>query len=198
MSFRTVTRATAVLGAAAALTVAGAGAAMAASISHDVDNETNTISVTFGKEGFLDGDLCVAAVVPQGEAAGVIEKVQAASNLDINAIGDLLTGNTDATLLRGGALNTPVVSVILGGVTVSATVEPNVYSLVSVCTGTDPYIVPTVMVGNPLEAIQGSIATMSTGDSLGALSTVIQGGDSGLLAGGSSNLLGGGTDSAGE
>lgn len=48
-------------------------------------------------------------------------------------------------------------------------------------TGEDPYIVPTLMVGSPLEAIQGSIR---------ALSTVIQGGDGGLLSGG--------TGSAGE
>lgn len=195
MSLRTPTRVAAAVGAASALTVAGAGAAMAASISHEVDNSTNTVSVTFGKDSFFDGDLCVAAVVPQGEAAGVIEQVQAASNLDIDAIGDLLTGNTAATLLKGGVANTAVVTVLFGGVTVSAEVEPNVYSLVSMCTGTDPYIVPALMVGSPVEAIQGSIATMSTGDSLGALSTVMQGGGA---TGSSMPGSGGGTGSAGE
>ncbi|MCT1863896.1 hypothetical protein HMPREF3086_12670 [Dietzia sp. HMSC21D01] len=192
MTLRTTTRVAAALGAATALTVAGAGTAMAATTSHSVNNQTNTISVTFAKEGTLDVDLCFAAVAPTADAAELIEQFQAAANLNIDAIWDIVSGNTAATALRTeNFLDSPVTSVLLGDSTVSAEVEPNVYTLVSKCTGEALYIRPGVIVGNPIEAAQGSMDSLSTGDSLGALSTVMQGGD----GGGSMPGSGGGTGS---
>lgn len=200
MTDRTTARVAAALGAATALTVAGAGAASAATTSHSVNNQTNTISVTFAKEDLLDLDLCFAAVAPTADAAELIKQFQAAANLDIKAIWAIVSGNTTATALRTeNILDSPVTSVAIGDSTVSAQVEPNVYTLVSKCTGEDLYIRPGVIVGNPIEAAQGSMDSLSTGDSLGALSTVMQGGDGGgsgdLLGGGGSDMLGGGTGS---
>ncbi len=185
MTARTATRAAAVLGAATALTVAGAGAAIAATTTHSVDNSTNTISVTFEKDDFFDVDLCFAAVAPTADAAELVAQFQAAANLEIGALWDIVSGNTAATPLRTGTLNSPVTTVAIGDSTVSAVVEPNVYTLVSKCTGEDLYTVPGLIVGNPIEAVQGSMDSLSTGDSLGALSTVVQGG-----AGGGSSMPG--------
>lgn len=180
MTARTTARAAAVLGATAALTVAGAGAAMAATATHDV--EGNTVSVTFTREsgdGAAKG--CAAVITPVASAAEVAAELKQLANFDLTAIQNLLSGNTAATLV-GFTVLIPVVNT---EDTVSTTVEPNVYSLVSYCVGEDPNIVPALIVGNPLEAIQGSVSTMSSGDSVGALSTIMQPGN-----GGSSNPLG--------
>ena len=74
---RTATRAAAVMGAATALTVAGAGAAMAAETTYEVDG--NTLAVTFEKEAFLDVAVCFAAVIPTAGAAGVVDQFHGAA-----------------------------------------------------------------------------------------------------------------------
>ena len=75
---RTFTRSAAVLGAATALTFAGAGAAMATTTSHNV--EGNLLSVTFEQESWIDGALCFAVAVPTAGAAGVVDQVQGAAS----------------------------------------------------------------------------------------------------------------------
>ncbi|HHX86513.1 MAG TPA: hypothetical protein GX694_14570 [Actinomycetales bacterium] len=174
MSFRTVTRATAVLGAAAALTVAGAGAAMAATATHEIDGDT--VSVTFTREsgdGALKG--CAAVVTPVASAADVAAELKKASDFDLSAIQNLLAGETDAEIV-GVTVLVPLAN---ESATVSTTVPANFYSLVTYCVGESPQISPLVMVGGPLEAIQGSVSTMSSGDSLGAMSTLLEPGDAG-------------------
>lgn len=185
MTSRTFARSAAVLGAATALAVAGAGAAMAATTSHEVDG--TTLNVTFAKDGFADVDICFAAAVPTAGAAGVVAKAQDAMNLDINAILAILGGESGITPLKTNDLiPNPAPTVALGNVTVSADLAPNVYTLISKCTGEDLSINPTVIVGDPAAAIQGSIGTLSSdGDALGTLSAALGG-------------EGGGTGSAGE
>lgn len=191
MSFRTVTRATAVLGAAAALTVAGAGAAMATTHANEVDG--NTVSVTFELDGgFIDGDICGAVLTPTAAAAGVAAKFASG---DIKKIFNTLTNDDDVIVLYrdGLILDTPYVALGKVGVgitsgTVSAEVPSNVYSLVSVCSSDikNPTITPTLMVGPPIDAIQGSVSTLSTGDNLTAGSGLLSDAATGNLGGGSS------------
>lgn len=191
MSFRTVTRATAVLGAAAALTVAGAGAAMATTHANEVDG--NTVSVTFKLDqgGLADGDTCGAVLTPTAAAAGVAAKFAGG---DIETIFNTLTDDEDVIVLESDATGAPFV--VLGEVlgigfnerTVSAEVPSNVYSLVSVCLSDrkNPTITPTLMVGPPIDAIQGSVSTLSTGDNLTAGSGLLSDAATGNLGGGSS------------
>ncbi|MCT1884881.1 hypothetical protein M3C36_06725 [Dietzia cinnamea] len=191
MSFRTVTRATAVLGAAAALTVAGAGAAMATTHANEVDG--NTVSVTFKLDqgGLADGDTCGAVLTPTAAAAGVAAKFAGG---DIETIFNTLTDDEDVIVLESDATGAPFV--VLGEVfgigfnerTVSAEVPSNVYSLVSVCISDrkNPTITPTLMVGPPIDAIQGSVSTLSTGDNLTAGSGLLSDAATGNLGGGSS------------
>ena len=191
MSFRTVTRATAVLGAAAALTVAGAGAAMATTHANAVDG--NTVSVTFKLDqgGLADGDTCGAVLTPTAAAAGVAAKFAGG---DIETIFNTLTDDEDVIVLESDATGAPFV--VLGEVlgigfnerTVSAEVPSNVYSLVSVCISDrkNPTITPTLMVGPPIDAIQGSVSTLSTGDNLTAGSGLLSDAATGNLGGGSS------------
>lgn len=200
MTSRTVARSAAVLGAATALTFAGAGAAMAATTTHEVDG--TTLNVTFAKDGLADADVCFAAVVPTAGAAGVVAKAEAALGLDIEAIFDILGGESGITPLKTDDLiPNPIPTVLLGDVTVSADLEPNVYTLISKCTGEDLVLNPAVIVGDTAAAIQGSIGGLSSdGDALGTLSAVMggeEGGDTGSDIGA---MLGGGLDtgSAGE
>ena len=191
MSFRTVTRATAVLGAAAALTGAGAGAAMATTHANEVDG--NTVSVTFKLDqgGLADGDTCGAVLTPTAAAAGVAAKFAGG---DIETIFNTLTDDEDVIVLESDATGAPFV--VLGEVlgigfnerTVSAEVPTNVYSLVSVCISDrkNPTITPTLMVGPPIDAIQGSVSTLSTGDNLTAGSGLLSDAATGNLGGGSS------------
>ncbi|AWH91395.1 hypothetical protein [Dietzia lutea] len=171
-SARTAIRAAAVLGATAALTVAGAGAASAATASDPVV-EGNTISVTFEKDGLADAATCVAAVAPTAEAATFAAKLADLSTLNPGAINDLITGDTVATFLRGGPLNSPIANVDTGDVTVSATVESGVYSAVTYCVPGEPSITPLIVVGSPLDAISG----LSSGGGLDTLSSALGGGD---------------------
>ncbi|WP_216694358.1 hypothetical protein [Dietzia psychralcaliphila] len=188
---RTAARTAAVLGATAALTLAGAGAASAATPSSPaVDG--NTVSVTFEKDGVLDVDTCVAAVVPTSSAPALATQLEALSNLDLGAISDLISGNSDVTFLQtSGIAPTPLANVTLGDVTVSATVPSNVYAVVTYCLLGEPDIAGPVLVGDPADAIQGSIGGLSTEDTLGTLSAATgEGDDSGL--GSVLGLLGGG------
>lgn len=194
---RTFARSATALGAATALTVAGAGAATAADTTYAVDG--NELSVTFEKEQFLDVAVCFAAVVPTAGAAGVVDKFQGAASGDVQALLDLISGNSGVTALKTSGGNS-IPSVIAGNQTVSADLAPNVYTLLSKCTGSDAVIDPAVIVGNPLEAVMGSAEMGSSGDNLDAMFAVISSGLGGGADGGvlSSAIGGGDTGSAGE
>ena len=191
---RTFARSAAVIGAATALTVAGAGAAMAAT-SHEV-NDT-LLSVTFTKDSWFDGSLCFAAVVPTAGAAGVVEQFQGAASGNIQDIFDLISGNSAVTPLTtdssGNGNGVSVVSVIAGNNSVYADLDPNVYTLISKCTGDDPVINPAVVVGNPVEAVMGSVQMGSSEDGLGAMSSILSSGMGGGTGGVLSSALGGGS-----
>ncbi|WP_291079884.1 hypothetical protein [Dietzia sp. UBA5065] len=192
---RTAARTAAVLGAAAALTMAGAGAAMAATTSHEVTGEK--LAVTFTKEGALDLAVCFAAVAPTASAPALIKQVNGAAGGDLGDIVALISGKTAVTVLKTKELfPNAIPSVAVRSQTVYATLEPNVYTLVSKCTGSDPVINPGVIVGDPATAIQGSIGTLSSdGDALGVLSSALGGeGESGSPL---SGLLGGTGSGAG-
>ncbi|MBB1035826.1 MAG: hypothetical protein Q7T31_08970 [Dietzia sp.] len=190
----TAVRTAAVLGATAALTIAGAGAASAATAAAPVVNG-NTVSVTFEKDFLVDADTCVAAVVPTSSAPALLTQLEALSNLDLNAISNLVNGFSDVTFLQtGGLLPSPIASVTLTDVTVSATVQSNVYAVVTYCLIGGSDVAGPVLVGDPLDAIQGSLGGLSSdGDALGTLSAATgEGDDSGL--GSVLGLLGGGGD----
>ena len=192
---RTATRAAAVMGAATALTVAGAGAAMAAETTYEVDG--NTLAVTFKKEAFLDVAVCFAAVIPTAGAAGVVDQFQGAASGNVEAMLDLISGDSGVTVLKTNGGNA-IPSVVAADQTVSAELEPNVYTLVSKCTGSDPVIDPAVLVGDPAAAIMGSLQMGSSGDTLGAASSLLggeAGGDSGSDIGA---LIGGGMGDTGS
>ncbi|AWH94676.1 hypothetical protein [Dietzia psychralcaliphila] len=189
---RTAVRTAAVLGATAALTFAGAGAATAVTPAAPVV-DGNTISVTFETDGLVDGDTCVAVAAPTSSAAAIAAQLEALSSLNADAILDLVSGNTELTALRGGPLNSPVavITSLTGDVTVSATVDSNVYAVVTYCLLGEANVAGPVLVGDPLDAIQGSIGGLSTEDTLGTLSAATgEGDDSGL--GSVLGLLGGG------
>lgn len=195
MSFaRTALRAAAVLGATTALSLAGAGAAVAATTSHAV--EGNELAVTFTKEGLADADICFAAVAPTAAAPGLIGKVEGATSGDVRDLIDLVSGDSAITVLRTKDLvPSPIPSVILGSQTVYATLESNVYTLVSKCGLDAPQINPGVVVGDPSEAVAGSLNMLSSdGDALGILSSAIGGeGEDGGPLGMLSSALGGAT-----
>ncbi|KAA0916565.1 hypothetical protein [Dietzia sp. ANT_WB102] len=195
---RTATRTMAAVGAAAALTVAGAGTAMAADTTHAVDG--NTLAVTFEKEDILDVAVCFAAVVPTAGAAGVVDQFQGAANGNVADLLDLVTGNSSVTVLYTDELiPNPIPSVAFSSQTVYAELEPNVYTLVSKCTGSDPVVNPAVLVGDPLSAITGSLEMGSSGDTLGAASSLLGGGDAGGDSGSDiGTLLGGGMGDTGS
>ena len=191
---RTFARSAAVIGAATALTLAGASAAMAAT-SHEV-NDT-LLSVTFTKDSWFDGSLCFAAVVPTAGAAGVVEQFQGAASGNVQDIFNLISGNSAVTPLTtdssGNGNGVSVVSVIAGNNSVYADLDPNVYTLISKCTGDDPVINPAVVVGNPVEAVMGSVQMGSSEDGLGAMSSILSSGMGGTTGGVLSSALGGGS-----
>lgn len=179
-TIRTFTRSAAALGAATALTLAGTGAATAAT-THETDG--NLLSVTFSKDNVIDSSVCFAAVVPTAGAAGVMSQVQDASTGNVQALFDLITGDTAVTPLTtddsGDGTGTAVVSVIAGDKTVYADLDSNIYTLISRCTGEEPEINPAVIVGDPLEAVTGSVSMGSSEEGLGAMSSILDD-DSGL------------------
>lgn len=198
---RTLTRSAAVLGAATALSVAGAGAAMATTHSNTVDG--NTVSVTFELDGgFVDGDTCGAVLVPTSAAPGIAAALQGG---DLGATLETLMNDDNVTVLTTD-LGLP--AVVLGGIggigltsgTVSAEDVPsNVYALVSHCASDDePTIAVPLLVGNPMDAIMGSIEMGSANGGLDTASALLggAGGDEGALSSeGLGGLLGGATGS---
>lgn len=201
MTNRTFARSAAVLGAATALTVAGAGAATATTNDSAVDG--NTVSVTFELESGQLSDTCGAVLTPTSAGPALAARLADGNILDII---DTLVNDDNVTVLRDGLLpNTILAPLINPSGTVTATnVEPNVYAIVSFCLSeaSSPSIEAPVLVGDPMQAIQGSIGGLSSdGDALGTLSSVLGGEDGGGTGSDIGAMLGGGlgdTGSAGE
>lgn len=198
---RTFTRSAAVIGAATALTFAGAGAAMATTHESNVDG--NDVSVTFTLDGGpLDADACGAVITQVADAAGVAAEFAEATNQgDLLGILKALNNNDSVTVLKtdGLLIDSAVAPLTLANRTNTVYAEDlpsNFYALVSVCVSdpTNPTITPFVMVGDPVEAVMGSVESASSGDSLGAASSLLQAGNGaeGTLSAG---LLGGDTGS---
>lgn len=196
---RTATRTAAVLGATTALTLAGAGAASATTHESAVDG--NSVSVTFTLDGgVVDGDVCGAFLAPTATAAALASTLTSGN---ISEALKALVGNEDVTVLREDGFLTSTPFTTLGSVggtgktsgTVGAEDVPsNVYALVSYC-GTDenPSINPLLLVGNPLEAVMGSVEMGSSNGGLDTASALL--GNGGLDT--ASALLGGeGDDSS--
>lgn len=163
---RTAARTATVLGAATALTLAGAGVAMATTISPDVNNQTGTVSVTFALEEGESSDLCGAVLAPAASAPRVAAELAGG---DLQGILRLFADDPHVITLEAGRfVRIPFVAMSRGFLgsptgTVSANdVPPNVYALVSICLSDreNPEFTPVVM-GNPLEAAQGSAETGS-------------------------------------
>lgn len=164
---RTAARTAAVLGAATALTVAGAGAAMATTSASEINGEARTVSVSFTLEEGRSSDLCGAVLTPAASAPRIAAEFAGG---DLQGIFSLLTDDPSVTVLESGGLvglpfvtpnRVPIIGSPTG--TVSANdVRPDVYALVSICLSDreNPVITPVVM-GNPLEAAQGSLETGS-------------------------------------
>ncbi|MBS7546965.1 hypothetical protein [Dietzia massiliensis] len=171
---RTALRTAAALGAATALTVAGAGVAAATTADSSVDG--NTVSVEFALESGDLGDTCGAALVPPTAGLEILENLDTTGGLS-----GLLT-NLDALdgvqVLENGS--SPIVSLVPAvspSGTVSASEVPSgLYGLVTVCltTMSDPDI-SVITVGSPLDAIGGlsSEGLLETG------SAMLQGGEAG-------------------
>lgn len=202
MTSRTFARSAAVLGAATALTVAGAGAAAAATNETTVDG--NTVSVTFELEsGQVLGDTCGAVLTPTSAAPALAARLADGNIVDI--INTLINDDNVTVLYDGPLPNTVLVPLVDPSGTVTATNVPsNVYAVVSFCLSdpTNPGVEMPVLVGDPVEAIQGSIGGLSSdGDALGTLSAVMGGEGGGDTGSDIGALLGGGlldTGSAGE
>ncbi|MFJ5871041.1 hypothetical protein ACIQD2_07750 [Dietzia maris] len=174
---RTALRTAAALGAATALTVAGAGVAMATTT--DTATDGNTVSVTFTLDGgVLDGDACGALLAPTSTAATLAGQLATATatnflstlqNISEAPGVELLEANGSPAVLLGALGDLGVDSA-----TVSATVDSNVYALVTYCSSDDaPGVNPFLLVGDPVEAVMGSVATGSEGDLLGTASAML-------------------------
>lgn len=190
MTNRTFARSAAVLGAATALTIAGAGAAAATTNTSAVDG--NRVSVTFTLESGQLGDTCGAVLTPTSAAPALAARLADGNILDII---DTLINDDNVTVLRDGLLPTTILAPLVNpsGTVTATDVPSNVYAVVSFCLSdpSEPRIDGPVLVGDPVEAIQGSLSGLSSdGDALGTLSAVL-GGD-----GGGDGL--GDTGSAGE
>lgn len=184
---RTVARSAAVLGAATAMTVAGAGAAMATTHTSNVDG--NDVSVTFELEDGELGDACGAVITQTSEAAAVAGELAGAVNdTDLLRVLKALNNNESVTVLKTDGLILDSAVALLAPIPESARSETvfveglpsNVYALVSFCTSdpTDPTINPFLIVGNPMDAIMGSVDSLSaSGDGLDTLSSVLDSDD---------------------
>ncbi|MBB1053448.1 hypothetical protein G6017_03860, partial [Dietzia sp. B44] len=79
---RTALRTAAALGAATALTIAGAGVAAATTADSSVDG--NTVTVTFTLDGgFLDADACGALLAPTATAATLAGQLATANDTNL-------------------------------------------------------------------------------------------------------------------
>lgn len=194
MTSRTFARSAAVFGAATALTVAGAGAAMATTHESNVDG--NTVSVTFelDSDAVIEGDACGAVLTPTAAAAGIAAEFAAADGVaDLRGLLNRLLNDENVTVLMNGPLPTVVLGGALGvgvtsGTVTAEDVASNVYALVSYCaTDTAPTVNPLLLVGDPMEAVMGSIEMGSSNGGLDTASALL--GDGGLDT--ASALLGG-------
>lgn len=180
---RTALRTAAALGAATALTVAGAGVAAATTADSSVDG--NTVSVTFTLDGgFLDADACGALLAPTATAATLAGQLATANDTNLLTTLQAISEAPGVELLKTNGY--PVVALVAAGgvgvdsATASATVDSNVYALVTYCASDDaPGINPFLIVGDPLEAVMGSVASGSEGGLLETGSAMLQGGEAG-------------------
>lgn len=155
---------------AAGLTVAAAPAASAATVTHAVDG--TTVSATFTVEPGQWIDTCAALLAPSGKASEIADRLTSGDLSDVVGTADR---DPSVIALRAGAI--PVAAPTgLGPATIrAADVPPNVYSLVTVClSDRTPEIAPFIMVGDPLSAIGGSLATLGEGDPVAAGSSLLQ------------------------
>lgn len=186
---RTAVRAAAVLGATAALTLAGAGAAMAT--THTSAKVDSTVSVTFALEEGELGDACGAILAPTSAVPGLTEQFANADTAGgLQSLLQTLAANKDLVVLKG-ALNVPFVtpSVVAPSLTVTATDVPaNVYALVSFCASdSKPTVEAPLLVGNPADALTGSLSGLG-GDAFGMLSSALGGGEDGGMGAGLGSL----------
>ena len=182
---RTAVRTAAVLGATAALTFAGAGAASATTATSTLDGDT--VSVTFALESGDIGDSCVAFITP---TAGALELATAFAGADdASDLTSVLTALSAQegfrALTTGDLIDSPLavlVPLAKPSETLSATdVAPGIYTQVSVCLSdpTDPEINPFLLVGDPIEVITGSLGTMSSDGTMEMGSALLGGGEAG-------------------
>ncbi len=188
---RTAVRTAAVLGATAALTLAGAGAASATTSTSNVDG--NTVSVTFALEEGETVDACGALLAPTSEVPGLSAQfANADTAAGLESLLQTLATNEDLVVLKG-ALNAPFVtpSLLFPSLTVTAADVPsNLSALVSFCASdSEPTVEAPLLVGNPIDAITGSLSGLG-GDGLGMLSSAIGGGADGGLGGDLGSLAG--------
>lgn len=190
---RPATRAAAVLGATAALTLAGTGAASAAT-THASNVDGNTVSVTFTlDEDLLQGDACGAALTPTSAAAGLASQFAGLEGSPgIRPLLEALLDDDNVTVLRSEeGLGTPVVTLAAvgeagksSGTATAEDVPANVYALVSYCLSDDePTVNAPLLVGDPVAAVTGSIGTASAGGGLDTASSLLEGGLGGEGAG---------------
>lgn len=154
----------------AGLAVAVAPVASAATSTHAVQG--TTVSATFAVDRGQLIDTCAALLAPSGKAPGIADRLTSGDLSDVVGTADR---DPSVIALRAGAL--PVAAPTgLGPATVRATdVPPNVYSLVTVClSDRKPEITPFVMVGDPIAAIGGSLATLGEGDPVSAGSSLLE------------------------
>lgn len=179
---RTAVRAAAVLGATAALTVAGIGAASATTADSTIDG--NTVSVEFALESAEILDTCGAVLAPTSSLPTLTAALANADTAGgFTALLQTLGENEDIHVLKG-ALGLPFVSVNLLAPSATATatnVPSNVYALVSFCLSDveNPQIDAPILVGDPADAVLGSLSGLTGGDALGTLSSALGGGEAG-------------------
>ena len=162
----------------------GAGAAHAVTNESAVDD--NKVSVTFSLEQGEALTSCLAALVPTAIAPQFLGLIT--GPLDLDTARELFTRDDVTTLRTGGLIPSPLAvlaPIVTPSVTLSADDVPsNVYTLATYCVGDEaPGINPAVVVGDPVEAVMGSVEAGSSGENLAAASaslpTLL-----GLLAGG--------------
>ena len=148
---RIATRVAATVAASAALTVGAAGIASAATASHNVQD--NTVSVTFkaGITNPIGG--CVAVVAERDDAGTVFERIKNLGN--VNNIGDALKGER-TTMLKTEGGSPVALPILTRPVTVSAEVPTGVHSLITYCAGDTVPLMRDVATGgavNPMGSV---------------------------------------------
>ena len=123
-----------------------------------------------------------AAAAPTSTAAALAGELATATSTNLLATLQDVSDAPGVELLTSETLDSPAVllgtfaNLGLESATVSATVDSNVYALVTYCASDDaPGINPFLIVGDPLEAAMGSVASGSEGDLLGTASAVLGG-----------------------